>query len=302
MRIDVWLKRFAPLALLAAALMMLAVACGGDDDDGGDASPTTSPSTATATTAATRTATATPTAEPLSGTVTVFAASSLTEAFKAIGAAFTAEHPGVTVEFNNAASSALATQIEEGAPADVFASADMPQMQRLVDGEVVDDEPAVFARNLPVIVIPAANEAGVMGPQDLAKSGVKLVLAAADVPIGNYSRQIIDKLAADPAYGAAFKDAALANIVSNEANVRAVLTKIELGEGDAGIVYKTDALVSGDKVEVVDIPEAANVIATYPISVVTETDNRDAAEAFVAFVSSDEGQAFLTDAGFAPAP
>ncbi len=300
MRIDVWLKRLAPLALLAAALMMLAVACGDDDD--GDASPTTSPATTTATTASTRTATATATTGRLEGTVTVFAASSLTESFKAIGTAFTAAYPGVTVEFNNASSSALATQIEEGAPADVFASADMPQMERLIDGEFVDDEPSVFARNLPVIVIPAANQAGIAGPRDLAKSGVKLVLAAEDVPIGNYSRQIIDQLAADPAYGAAFKDAALANIVSNEANVRAVLTKIELGEGDAGIVYRTDALVSGDRVEVVDLPEAANVIATYPISVVTETDNRDASEAFVAFVNSDEGQAILTDAGFAPAP
>jgi molybdate transport system substrate-binding protein len=284
MDIDAWLRRIPLPGLLAMALMTLGVACGDD------ASPTTSPVTNTATPAR------------LEGTLTVFAASSLTEAFKAIGAAFTAEHPDVTVEFNNASSSALATQIEEGAPADVFASADMAQMQRLVDGDVVDEAPATFARNLPVIVVPAANEAGIAGARDLAKSGVKLVLAAEDVPIGNYSRQILDRLAEDPEYGAAFKDAALANIVSNEANVRAVLTKIELGEGDAGIVYKTDALVSGDKVRVLDIPAAANVFATYPISVVTETDNRAAAEAFVAFVSSDEGQAILADAGFDPAP
>lgn len=295
MATNAWLKRFAPLALLAATLMPLAVACGDDGDREG--SPPAPAVTTTATAAATRT---TPT--PLDGTVTVFAASSLTESFKAIATAFTTAHPDVTVAFNNASSSALATQIEEGAPADVFASADMPQMQRLIDGAFVDGEPVVFARNLPVIVIPAANQAGVAGPRDLAKSGVKLVLAAEDVPIGNYSRQIIDKLAADPAYGGAFKEAALANIVSNEANVRAVLTKVELGEGDAGIVYKTDAVVSGDKVEVLDIPEAANVVATYAISVVTETDNRDAAEAFVAFVNGDEGQAILTDAGFTTGP
>jgi molybdate transport system substrate-binding protein len=233
--------------------------------------------------------------------VTVFAAASLTESFKTIGEAFTKVNPGVTVEFNFASSSALATQIEQAAPADVFASADMPQMQRLVDKSLIDGPPATFVRNLPVIVVPANNSAGVAGPKDLAKTGVKLVLAAADVPIGNYSRQIIDKLTADPAYGPAFKDAALGNVVSNEANVRAVLAKIELGEGDAGIVYTTDARVSGDKVETIDIPEAANVIATYPIGVVADTDNREAAEAFVEFVLGEEGQSLLEQAGFDPA-
>ena len=281
---------FAPAALLLAALMALAVACGGDDEK---ATPAT-------TTAASVGATAppSPTPPPLTGKVTVFAASSLTESFKAIGAEFTKANPGVTVEFNFASSSALATQLEQAAPADVFASADTAQMQRLVDKALIEGTPATFARNLPVLVVPADNKAGIATPKDLGKAGVKLVLASADVPIGNYARQIIDKLAADPTYGAAFKDAALKNIVSNEANVRAVLTKIELGEGDAGIVYKTDALVSGTKVKTVAIPDASNVIATYPIAAVEASTNKTAAAAFVAFVRGAQGQTLLKAAGF----
>ncbi|MEZ4554633.1 MAG: molybdate ABC transporter substrate-binding protein [Dehalococcoidia bacterium] len=287
-----WWTRFAPLALLVAALVVIGVACG-DSDEGSTPTPT-----AAATATATTTATPTPTPAPLTGKVTVFAASSLTDSFKAIGEAFTKAHPGVTVEFNFAASSALATQIEQAGPADVFASADQAQMQRLVDKSLIEGAPSVFARNLPVIVVPADNRAGIAAPKDLAKAGVKLVLAAPDVPIGNYARQIIDKLAADPAYGAAFKDGALGNLVSNEANVRAVLAKIELGEGDAGIVYKTDALVSGDKVKTIALPDSANVIATYPIAVVKASNNKTAAAAFVAFVRATDGQTLLRNAGF----
>lgn len=284
-----WWRRVAPLALLVAALVVIGVACG-DSDESSTPTPTAA--------AATATPTRTPTPPPLSGKVTVFAAASLTESFKAIGDAFTKANPGVTVEFNFASSSALATQIEQAAPVDVFASADQPQMQRLVDKSLIEGTPAVLARNLPVIVVPAENRAGVTTPKDLAKSGIKLVLAAQDVPIGNYARQIIDKLAADPAYGAAFKDAALKNIVSNEANVRAVLTKIELGEGDAGIVYKTDALVSKEKVKTIALPDSVNVIATYPIAVVKASNNKTAAAAFVAFVRATDGQTLLKNAGF----
>jgi molybdate transport system substrate-binding protein len=171
-------------------------------------------------------------------------------------------------------------------------------MQRVVDKSLIAEAPAVFVKNLPVISIPADNKAGIASPKDLSKSGVKLVLAAPEVPIGNYSRQIIDKLAADPAYGSAWKDATLGNLVSNEANVRAVLTKVELGEADAGIVYKTDALVSGPKVKTVAIPDSANVIATYPIAVVKSSQNAAAAAAFIAFVRGPEGQKLLQDAGF----
>lgn len=234
----------------------------------------------------------------VSGKVTVFAASSLTDSFRAIGEAFTRANPAATVEFNFASSSALATQIEQAAPADVFASADQAQMQRLVDKSLIEGMPAVFARNVPVIVVPTDNRVGVATPNDLARGGIKLVLAAPDVPIGGYARQILERLAADPAYGAAFKEAALKNVVSNEANVRAVLTKIQLGEGDAGIVYRTDALTSKGNVKTIALPDHVNVIATYPIAVVNGTRNPSAAEAFVAFVRGPEGQALLRAAGF----
>jgi len=234
----------------------------------------------------------------IAGKVTVFAASSLTDSFRSIGDAFTKAHPGITIEFNFASSSALATQIEQGAPADIFASADSLQIQRLVEKSLIEGAPVTFARNLPVIAVPADNRAGIATPKDLAKPGVKLVLASEDVPIGNYSREIIDRLAAEPAYGAAFKDAALKNVVSNEANVRVVLTKVELGEGDAGIVYRTDAQASNGRVTTVPLPADANVVASYPIAVVAASKNQDAASEFVLFVRGPEGQAVLRDAGF----
>lgn len=173
-------------------------------------------------------------------------------------------------------------------------------MQRLVDKELIAGAPAVFARNLPVIVVPADNPARIASATDLSKPGVKLVLAGEDVPIGRYARQVIGNLAADPAYGPAFKNAALANLVSNEANVRAVLAKIELGEADAGIVYRTDAMVSGDRVLAIAIPQSANVIATYPIAVVDSSENAEIAAAFVAFIRGTEGRRLLSDAGFEP--
>jgi molybdate transport system substrate-binding protein len=258
--------------------MAMTAACGAGSDD------TTAPGTTTS--------------APLTGKITVSAASSLTDVFKAAGAAFTKANPGVTVQFNFQASSALAAQVEQGAPVDVFASADAPNMQRVVDKSLIADAPVNFVRNLPVIAIPVGNKAGIATPKDLSKAGVKLVLAGPEVPIGNYARQVIDKLAADPAYGAAFKDATLKNLVSNEANVRAILTKVELGEADAGIVYKTDALVSGAKVKTVAIPDSANVIATYPIAVVKSSQNAKVAAAFIAFLRSAEGEKLLTDAGF----
>ena len=277
--------RRLPLVVALGLVTVLAAACGGN---------ATPASTATA-------AATTPAVPPLAGKISVFAASPLTEAFKTIAADFQKANPGVTVEFNFAASSALATQIDQAAPADVFASADTANMTKLTDKSQIDGAPVTFAKNLPVIVIPADNKAGIASPKDLSKAGVKLVLAGPDVPIGNYARQIIDKLAATPEYGAAYKDATLKNLVSNEQNVRAVLTKIELGEADAGIVYKTDALVSKEKVKTVAIPDAANVIAVYPIGVVKTTKNKDAAAAFIKFVTSAQGQAALKAAGFDPA-
>ena len=282
-------SRRLSLAATLAIVAAVALACGGNVE------PKTAP-TATDTRAAATTATPTP--PPLAGKISVFAASSLTEVFKAIAVDFQKANPGVSIEFNFAASSALAAQIEQAAPADIFASADTANMMKVTEQSQIDGAPVTFAKNLPVIVVPANNRAGIASAKDLSKAGVKLVLAAPDVPIGNYARQIIDRLAAMPEYGAPYKDATLKNLVSNEQNVRAVLAKIELGEADAGIVYKTDALVSKEKVKTIAIPDGANVIAAYPIAVVKTTKNRDAAAAFIKFVTGPQGQAALKAAGF----
>ncbi len=283
-------SKFGQLLAMLAVVTAVAVACGGNT--GSKTEP------AASATPASPMPTATSASAPLTGKISVFAASSLTEVFKTIAADFQKANPGVTVEFNFAASSALATQIDQAAPADIFASADTANMTKVTDKSQIDGTPVTFARNLPVIVVPANNKAGIAGPSDLSKAGVKLVLAAPDVPIGNYARQIIDRLAATPEYGAAYKDATLKNLVSNEQNVRAVLAKIELGEADAGIVYKTDALVSKEKVKTVVIPDAANVIATYPIGVLKTTKNKNAAVAFIKFLTGPQGQAALKAAGF----
>ena len=280
-------RRLVPW-LAPVVVMLVMVACGDDDD----------PAAATAASGAAASATTTP-GDALTGAATVFAAASLSDAFEAIAEEFEAVHPGVTIEFNFASSSALATQIEEGAPADIFASADTAQMERLAGASLVaQDSGALFARNVPVIVVPADNPTGITDLAGLATAGLKLVLAAEDVPIGRYARQIIDRLAADPGYGEAFRAAVIGNIVSNEENVRAVLTKIELGEGDAGIVYATDAAVASDKVIVIAIPERLNVIADYPIALVTASDATDVGQAFIDFVLGAEGQRILAEFGF----
>jgi len=293
-----------------ALLSLMLVGCGDDGGNDGSAdtpsaTTTSAPESATASTgspSATVTADATEPTETLSGTVSVFAAASLTDVFEDIAEAFEAEHPGLALEFNFAGSSALATQIEEGAPADVFASANLEQMRRVADAELIEGEAQVFVRNLPVLVVPADNPGEVTTPADLAMPGLRLVLALEDVPIGRYAREIIANLGADPAYGAEYEAAALANVVSSEEDVRAVLAKVELGEADAGVVYKTDAAVSGDRIIVIEFPADANVIAEYPIAVTAEAANPDAAQAFIDFVLGETGQAALAAAGFDSAP
>ncbi|MGD9932495.1 MAG: molybdate ABC transporter substrate-binding protein [Dehalococcoidia bacterium] len=233
--------------------------------------------------------------------ILVFAASSLTDAFDALAEGFRVEHPAISVTFNYASSSALATQINERAPTDVFASANDAQMKIVtVAGNASD--PQTFATNVPVIVVPAGSKA-VASLADLAVPGVRLVLAGPDVPIGAYSRQVLGN-AADAADGpgADFADRVLANLKSNESNVRAVLTKVQLGEADAGIVYQTDVALAGDDVEVIQIPAAYNVVASYPIAVTKESRNPAAAAAWIAYVLSPEGQAVLQRFGFGPRP
>lgn len=232
----------------------------------------------------------------------VFAAASLTEAFREIGKAFEAANPGVKVTFNFAGSQQLVQQIGQGAPADVFASAATKNMDDAVKaGNVVDGAARTFARNRLVAIVPQANPAGIKTLADLGKPGVRLVLAAKEVPVGQYALDFLDKASKDATYGADYKDKTLKNVASYEQNVRAVLSKVTLGEADAGIVYNTDVTQdAAPKVTRIEIPDALNTVATYPIATVKGTKN-PAADRFVAFVLADAGQAILKQYGFIPA-
>ena len=226
-------------------------------------------------------------------TLTVFAASSLTEAFEEIATAFEAQHSGVTVQLSFDGSSTLATQITQGAPADVFASADEDQMQLVVKGGLAADKPKIFATNRLSVITPRGGR--VKRPQDLAQPGVLLVLAAPEVPVGNYARAALEKMNAR--YGADFSARVLENLVSEESNVRQVALKVELGEADAAIVYQTDAAVAKNISEIA-IPDALNVVGTYPLVTLTSSAQPRLARAFVAWVLSKKGQAVLGNYGF----
>jgi molybdate transport system substrate-binding protein len=243
-----------------------------------------------------------PTEPALEGEIVVFAASSLTNAFDEIKAAFEEANPGTTVTISYASSSDLATQLTEGAPADVFASANNTQMQAAVDGGRIEAEPTTFVTNRLVIITPSDNPAGIESLIDLATPGVKLVLAAPGVPIRDYSEQVFAKAAEDAAFGPDFPAQVLANLVSEEENVRQVATKIGLGEGDGAIVYKSDVTPDlAPQVQQIDIPDEFNVLASYPIAPVADSEHTDVAEAFIAFILSPDGQAILEKWGFGPA-
>jgi molybdate transport system substrate-binding protein len=277
---------FIAVALLTAAAL-LAVACG-DDDNSGEATATSAPATAATTSF-------------LSGSLSVFAAASLTDAFNEAKDAFTADNPDTSIEFNFAGSAALVTQLQEGAPADVLATAATSNMETaLTNGSVVDTG-HVFARNVLAVIVPADNPANIQSPCELANSGVKLVVAEEGVPAGDYGREAFVNLSVDAACGTGFSDAALANVMSNEPNVKAVVTKVQLGEADAGIAYVTDVTpdVEAD-IMIIPIEDAYNVIATYPIAVTTSAGDADLATAFIDFILSADGQAILESYGFLP--
>lgn len=229
-------------------------------------------------------------------TLTVFAAASLTDAFNALKPAYERDHPGQTLRFSFGASSALRLQIEQGAPADVFASADHDQMHPLADKRLVLAT-RTFARNRLVVVIPTANPAKLRAVRDLARPGLRLVGTAPAVPIGRYTQEMLERLSRTRGYTPDFAHRVNANIVSREANVRAALVKVELGEADAAVVYETDAR-SSQRVRALAIPERANVIAEYPVAVVAACPRRAAAEAFVGFLRSRQGRAGLKRFGF----
>ena len=227
-------------------------------------------------------------------TVTVFAAASLRDVFGALGSIFERDHPGTKVQFNFAGSQELRTQLEHGAPADVFASADLKHMDAARMAGLVD-APKRFATNVPVIVVPADNPGKVGALADLANVK-RLVIGTPEVPIGTYTLQILEKAKAQ--YGPDFPARVQARVVSRELNVRQVLTKVTLGEADAGIVYATDARSAGSNVRVVEIPAQLNVVAEYPIATVARAPQANLARAWVALVTGPIGQAAIEDAGF----
>ncbi|HJS59356.1 MAG TPA: molybdate ABC transporter substrate-binding protein [Vicinamibacteria bacterium] len=230
-------------------------------------------------------------------TIRVFAAASLMEAFRDMAALYELQHAGDAIELNFAGSQVLRTQIEQGASADVFASADLVHAEVLKAAGLLGPY-MVFARNRLVVVVPAASPR-VKGLQDVARPGVKVLVAGPTVPVGRYTTQALARLGAAGLYGDDFQTRVRANVVSQETNVRAVLAKVGLGEADAGFVYITDAATAAQKVQVIDIPERHNVIAEYPIGVVTKSAAATQAKAFSDLVLGPEGQAILRKYGFA---
>ncbi|MER7110095.1 molybdate ABC transporter substrate-binding protein [Streptomyces sp. NPDC000229] len=260
-------RRRSAAAVLTAALLVPLAACGNDGSDQGGEARKRKGAAAGA-----------PPAD-----LTVLAAASLTDVFKAAGAAYEKENPGTRITFSFAGSQELIAQVRQGAPADALVTADTRSMDSV---RAETGTPAVIARNRLVIATTEGNPRAVDELKDLGDPKLKVVLAAPEVPAGKYSRKILDaqKIAVKP--------------VSQEPNVRAVLSKVELGEADAGLVYKTDAAGAPDKVDAVDIPDAQNAVAQYPAATLKQSRNTEAAAAFVAWLSSPKAQKILQDAGF----
>jgi molybdate transport system substrate-binding protein len=233
------------------------------------------------------------------GELTVFSAASLRGALEQAKMAYEAANPGVSITLATDSSSALETQIEQGAPADVFLSADTTNAEKLVERGFASGAPTVFAGNKLTVIVPSDNPGGLSTPADLARPGLKVIAAGDEVPITRYAKQLVVNLAKEPGYPATLVDAYDANVVSREDNVKAIVAKIELGEGDAGIVYVTDAAAS-DKVKALDVPDAADVHAAYAGIVVKASENEDAAAKFLSWLAGPEGQAILSSFGFLP--
>ena len=269
-----------------AALALLLAGC-----SSGAATPTPTPTLISSTAPAV-------TAEPAN--LTIYGASSLKSALARMKTAYEAANPGTTLTISTDSSTALETKIEQGAPVDVFLSADTANPQKLVDKGLAEGSLVKFAGNLLTVIVPAANPAGIQTPADLAKTGVKVIAAGDAVPITKYAIQLVATLAKQPGYPADFAAKYTANIVSKQDSVAAVVAQIELGEGDAAIVYVTDAKTSR-KVAAIAVPAAANVPATYSGVVVKGSANTSAAGAFMTWLAGPNGQSILASFGFLPA-
>ncbi|HLG63041.1 MAG TPA: molybdate ABC transporter substrate-binding protein [Ktedonosporobacter sp.] len=231
---------------------------------------------------------------PAPVTLNVFAAASLTESFGEIAKQYQASHPNIKIVYNFNGSQILVQQIINGANADIFASADTVNMNKAVDAKAVSSS-QIFARNKLAVIIPVSNPGNITSLKDLARKGLKIVLAAPTVPAGKYSIQILDTMAKSPDYGPTFESGVKANVVSQEDNVKAVVQKVQLGEADAGIVYQTDVTVAvANQIKMIDIPDNFNVVAEYPVAVTLKSAHSTEAQAFVQYLLSPAGQAVLT--------
>lgn len=239
------------------------------------------------------TSTASPVSKPSITTLNVFAAASLTESFHEIATKYERAHPNIKITLNFNGSQILEQQIADGAPADIFASADMTNMQKANAAGLVDAS-EVFVKNRLAVIIPANNPGNISSLHDLARKGIKIDIGASSVPAGKYSLQVLDNMAKAPSYGPGYESAVKANFVSQETNVKAVVEKVQLGEVDAGFVYRTDVTSAvSSKVKIIDIPDNFNVIAQYPIAVTKNSAHADEAQAFVQYILSADGQGVL---------
>ncbi len=245
-----------------------------------------------------------PTQPPqLPKTLTVFAAASLTESFTEIGKQFEADNPGVKVTFNLAGSQQLRAQLEQGARADVFASANTKEMTMAIisDSLVVSGTQHTFVTNRLAVILPKSNPGKITALADLARAGLKLDFADPSVPVGQYALDMLTKMSQDATFGASFKDKVAANVVSREDNVKSVVAKVRLGEADAGVVYTTDITPDAAKeLATLDVPDKFNVIATYPIAPLKDAAEPKLAGQFVDWVLSSKGQQVLATYGFIP--